>query len=114
DRLYRCVPGLQLDLGEGEEASGREEVPGRLRLRAGGSTITYRGVLRMAPETGGCRIEAEGKEARGTGSAKAALVIKADQATEEAAETDGPATIVRVTASAEVGGRLAEAGPKVA
>lgn len=70
DRVARCVPGLQRDA---DEAAG--PLSGRLRLRIGGSTITYRGVLRVGRRADVFEIEGEGTEARGSGSVKLALTV---------------------------------------
>lgn len=113
-RLRRCVPGLQVNAGDtsgteaaaGGAAAGRDKVSGRLRLRVGGSTITYRGVLRVSAGDGEYRIEAEGDEVRGTGTVKATLVVTLEAA-------DG-ATVLRLSGRAVAGGRLAAAGPTVA
>ncbi|MCQ8192802.1 SRPBCC domain-containing protein [Streptomyces rugosispiralis] len=69
-RVARCVPGLQQDA---DEAAG--PLAGRLRLRIGGSTITYRGSLRVVRRADGFEVEGEGGEARGSGSVKLALTI---------------------------------------
>jgi carbon monoxide dehydrogenase subunit G len=103
-RLRRCVPGLQVSAGD--ETGSDAEVAGRLKLRIAGSTITYRGVLRLTAQDGGVRIEAEGHEVRGEGGAKASLTIAADDA-------DG-ATQLRITGTVDADGRLAEADPKAA
>lgn len=70
DRVARCVPGLQQDA---DEAAG--PLAGRLRLRIGGSTITYRGALRVAERGDGFEVEGEGTEVRGGGSVKLALIV---------------------------------------
>lgn len=70
DRVARCVPGLQQDA---DEAAG--PLAGRLRLRIGGSTITYRGALRVAERGDGFEVEGEGTEVRGGGSVKLALTV---------------------------------------
>ncbi|MEV8059677.1 SRPBCC family protein [Streptomyces antimycoticus] len=70
DRVARCVPGLQRDA---DEAAG--PLSGRLRLRIGGSTITYRGVLRVGRRADAFEIEGEGTEARGSGSVKLTLTV---------------------------------------
>ncbi len=69
-RVARCVPGLQQDA---DEAAG--PLAGRLRLRIGGSTITYRGALRVVRRADAFEVEGEGSEARGSGSVKLALTI---------------------------------------
>ncbi len=70
DRVARCVPGLQQDA---DEAAG--PLAGRLRLRIGGSTITYRGALRIGRRADVYEIEGEGTEVRGGGSVKLALTL---------------------------------------
>ncbi|WP_030836172.1 SRPBCC domain-containing protein [Streptomyces hygroscopicus] len=70
DRVARCVPGLQQDA---DEAAG--PLAGRLRLRIGGSTITYRGALRIGRRADVFEIEGEGTEVRGGGSVKLALTL---------------------------------------
>jgi carbon monoxide dehydrogenase subunit G len=77
DRVARCVSALQRDAASpaGPPAG---TLTGRLRLRIGGSSITYRGSLRIAECDGGFEIEGEGAEARGGGVVKVALVIGLD------------------------------------
>ncbi|WP_328949318.1 SRPBCC domain-containing protein [Streptomyces sp. NBC_00184] len=73
-RVARCVPGLQQDA---EASAG--PLSGRLKVRAGGHTITYRGALRLTPLPGapyGVAVAGEGAEARGSGSAKLALAVR--------------------------------------
>ncbi|MFI9626947.1 hypothetical protein [Streptomyces sp. NPDC052042] len=60
-RVARCVPGLQQDA----DASA-DPLSGRLRIRADGHTITYRGALRLTvvPQDGpGGTADSEGREA---------------------------------------------------
>ncbi|RKT05515.1 carbon monoxide dehydrogenase subunit G [Streptomyces sp. 3211.6] len=73
-RVARCVPGLQQD-ADADAAAGA--VTGRLRLRVGSSTVTYRGTLALAerdPEhfTADC----EGAEVRGHGTVKLSAVLR--------------------------------------
>ncbi|ROQ81087.1 carbon monoxide dehydrogenase subunit G [Streptomyces sp. CEV 2-1] len=78
-RVARCVPGLQQDA---DASAG--PLAGRLKVRVGGHTITYRGALRLTALTGvaegdtayGVSVTGEGAEARGTGSAKLALTVR--------------------------------------
>ncbi|MGN5636524.1 SRPBCC domain-containing protein [Streptomyces sp. AC154] len=78
-RVARCVPGLQQDA---DASTG--PLAGRLKVRVGGHTITYRGALRITePADGpagdsayGVSVTGEGVEARGTGSAKLALAVR--------------------------------------
>ncbi|MGQ4488114.1 SRPBCC domain-containing protein [Streptomyces sp. SAS_281] len=78
-RVARCVPGFQQDA---DASAG--PLAGRLRIRAGGHTITYRGALRLTPVPGdpdvdsvhAVLVEGEGVEARGGGSAKLSLTLR--------------------------------------
>ncbi len=70
DRVARCVSAAQC-----ESASPNGTLAGRLRLRIGGSSITYRGRLRIAACDGGFEIEGEATESRGGGAVRLALVI---------------------------------------
>ncbi|MDX3073506.1 SRPBCC domain-containing protein [Streptomyces sp. NPDC088354] len=100
ERVARCVPGLQRDAGAAEGLAGR------LRLRIGGSTITYRGTLRLAPRGGGLSVEGEAVEARGAGTVKLALEVGVD------AVSGG--TLLTFTGGAQADGRLAEYDDAVA
>ncbi|MEU0336424.1 SRPBCC family protein [Streptomyces sp. NPDC006193] len=93
-RVARAVPGLQQD-------AGAEPVAGRLRLRVGGHSVTYRGVLRVAArEDGAYAVEADAAEARGAGSVKLALTLRLT-------EGDG-GTTVTVEGTADADGRIRE------
>ncbi|MEU2024173.1 SRPBCC domain-containing protein [Streptomyces sp. NPDC016469] len=78
-RVARCVPGFQQDA---DASAG--PLAGRLRIRAGGHTITYRGALRLTPLPGdpdvdsvhAVLVEGEGAEARGGGSVKLSLTLR--------------------------------------
>ncbi|RFC73209.1 SRPBCC domain-containing protein [Streptomyces sp. AcE210] len=90
--VARAVPGLQ------REASGDG---GRLKLRIGGHTITYRGSLRVTEtETGAFAVEGDGTEARGAGSVKFAVTVRV------AAASGG--SNVTFVASGSGDGRVAE------
>lgn len=105
DRLSRCVPGLRID------TLSAAELNGKLQLRIGTTTITYRGVAKLSHGTGGSiTLEAEGREARGNGGIKAALTITPIVAEES---DRGPGTMLHFLGQAEGDGRLArfEAGP---
>lgn len=93
-RIAASLPGWQPDPGE-------DVLTGRLRVRAGGSTITYRGSLRVTERAGGFSVEGDGAEARGTGTVKfslGVLVEEADQAV--------PGTMLSFTGTATADGRL--------
>ncbi|WP_441251306.1 hypothetical protein [Kitasatospora sp. McL0602] len=118
--LARCVPGLstEADAGDGQEISGR------LRVRIGSSTITYRGTLSLIQgREGVLTVLAEGQEARGNGAVTATVRIATEKAepaeqaaqadtagqpdtTEQPAGTDRAA--IRFTCDLSATGRLAE------
>ncbi|MFI5670593.1 SRPBCC family protein [Streptomyces sp. NPDC051704] len=67
--VARCVPGLQQDA---DAASG--PVAGRLKLRVGGNTVTYRGALTVTErDPDRFTVAGEGTEIRGTGTVKLVL-----------------------------------------
>lgn len=110
--LARCVPGLSTDASDAPERrtgtkrsdpSAPEEINGRLRLRIGGSTITYRGVISLIRSGGSGVLTAflEGQEARGEGEVLATVRLRV--------ESDGAeATVLRFSGDLTPGGRLAE------
>ncbi|MFE3602585.1 SRPBCC family protein [Streptomyces sp. NPDC059142] len=94
-RVARCVPGLQQDA---DASAG--PLSGRLKIRIGGHTITYRGALTLAERDGRFEAEAVGTEVRGSGSAKLTLTLGL---------TEAPGgTTVTLTGGARADGRLAE------
>ncbi|MCX2922387.1 SRPBCC domain-containing protein [Streptomyces sp. NEAU-W12] len=96
-RVARAVPGLQ------HEADA-EPVTGRLKVRIGSHSITYRGAVRVSRrDDGSYAVEGEGVEARGTGAVKLGLRL-----TPRAAE--GGATLT-VHGTVTAGGRVAELPP---
>ncbi|MGR6971757.1 SRPBCC family protein [Streptomyces cynarae] len=93
-RAARAIPGLQQD-------AGSEPVAGRLRVRAGGHTITYRGTLRIeGRDDGSYAVEGDATEARGTGTAKLSLSLRLTPA------EDG--TTLTFTGTATADGRIAD------
>lgn len=97
-RVARAVPGLQHD-------AGAEPVTGRLKVRIGGSSITYRGSVRVsARDDGSYAVEGEGTESRGTGSVKLALTLGLRDT------DDGSALTFDGSASAD--GRVTELPPE--
>jgi carbon monoxide dehydrogenase subunit G len=96
-RVAGAVPGLQQDAGE-------EPVTGRLKIRVGSNSITYRGSLRVTPQDDGAyAVEGDATEARGTGSVKLALTLRVQ-------ETDGGSTLT-FDGTATADGRVAELPP---
>ncbi|MBT2392647.1 SRPBCC family protein [Streptomyces sp. ISL-1] len=97
-RVARWVPGLQQDA---DESAG--PLSGRLKVRIGSHTITYRGTLRIVEQGEVFAVEGEGVEARGTGSAKVTLTIRPQPA-------EGGTTLT-FTATSRAEGRLAQLDP---
>jgi carbon monoxide dehydrogenase subunit G len=96
-RVARALPGLQQD-------AGAEPVAGRLKLRVGGHSVTYRGTARVvARDDGTYAVEADAAEVRGTGAVKVALTLRL-------ADTEG-GTTVTAEGTAEADGRIAELPP---
>ncbi|MGA4850195.1 SRPBCC family protein [Streptomyces sp. G5(2025)] len=102
ERVAGAVPGLQRDA---EEAA--EPLSGRLKVRAGGHTVTYRCVARAEGRADGTYvIEGEGAEVRGSGSVKLALTVRLMPA----AGGTGTTVVFGGTAAAE--GRITESSPQ--
>ncbi|MEU9228405.1 SRPBCC domain-containing protein [Streptomyces massasporeus] len=88
-RVARAVPGLQQD-------AGAEPVAGRLKIRVGSHSVTYRGAVRVSRRDGDAyAVEGEAEESRGSGSVKLSLRIAL-----RAAE-DGCTVVYDGTASAD-------------
>ncbi|MCI0383505.1 hypothetical protein [Streptomyces sp. CNQ085] len=111
ERVVRCVPGLQpeaLESGTPEAETSQMSGPGdgavvrgRLRVRIGGSSITYRGSLRLTCDgDGACTVRGEGAEARGDGSVELDLAIVPRPA------DDGEGTVLVCTGELRGGGRI--------
>ena len=96
-RVARAVPGFQQD-------AGTEPVAGRLKVRVGSHSITYRGAVRVsAQDDGTYAVEGDATEARGTGSVKLALTLRVR-------ESDGGCTVV-FDGTATADGRITELAP---
>ncbi|MFD0149181.1 SRPBCC family protein [Streptomyces sp. NPDC055721] len=95
-RVVRCVPGLQRDA---DAEAG--PLAGRLKIRVGGHTITYRGTLRVVERDGAITYEGQGAEARGKGSAELSLTVVLTPVDE--------GTSIGFTGALTAAGRLAEA-----
>ncbi|MFC8837971.1 SRPBCC domain-containing protein [Streptomyces griseoincarnatus] len=88
-RVARAVPGLQHD-------AGAEPVTGRLKVRIGGSSITYRGSVRVSAQDDGVyAVEGEASESRGDGTVRLSLRL-----TPRPADA-GTALVVTGTATAD-------------
>lgn len=97
-RVARCVPGLQQDADE-----SARPLSGRLKVRVGGHTITYRGALTLTERAGAFTAKGEGSEIRGTGSARLNVRIRLRES--------AGGTTVAFTATAASDGRLSEIAP---
>ncbi|MFD8646242.1 SRPBCC family protein [Streptomyces zaomyceticus] len=95
-RVARCVPGLQRDA---DAEAG--PLTGRLKVRVGGNTITYRGALKVVDRDGAITYEGQGTEARGKGSAELSLTVVLTPVAE--------GTSLSFTGGLTAAGRLAEA-----
>ncbi|MFC9128714.1 SRPBCC family protein [Streptomyces sp. NPDC057099] len=88
-RVARVVPGLQQD-------AGAEPVTGRLKIRVGSHSVTYRGAVRVSRrDDGAYAVEGEAEESRGSGSVELALRISLREA------EDGCTLVFDGTASAD-------------
>ncbi|MFF5967638.1 SRPBCC domain-containing protein [Streptomyces collinus] len=93
-RVARAVPGLQQD-------AGAEPVAGRLKIRVGSHSVTYRGAVRVSRRDDGTyAVEGEAEESRGSGSVGFTLRIALREA------EDGCTVSYDGTASAD--GRIKE------
>ncbi|MER5960987.1 SRPBCC family protein [Streptomyces sp. NPDC002057] len=95
-RVVRCVPGLQRDA---DAEAG--PLTGRLKVRVGGNTITYRGALKVVERDGAITYEGQGTEARGKGTAELSLTVVLTPVAE--------GTSLSFTGGLTAVGRLAEA-----
>ncbi len=96
-RVARAVPGLQQD-------AGAEPVAGRLKIRVGSHSVTYRGAVRLSRrDDGAYAAEGEAEESRGSGSVTLALRIALREA------DDGCTVAFDGTASAK--GRITDLPP---
>ncbi|MFK4103844.1 SRPBCC domain-containing protein [Streptomyces sp. NPDC019531] len=93
-RVARAVPGLQQD-------AGAEPITGRLKVRVGSHSITYRGTVHVSGrDDGSYAVEGDATETRGTGSVKLALALRLR-------DTDGGTTLT-FDGTATADGRVTE------
>ncbi|MEV5433889.1 SRPBCC domain-containing protein [Streptomyces sp. NPDC052701] len=93
-RVARAVPGLQQD-------AGADPVAGRLKVRVGGHSVTYRGSVRLSRQRDGAyAVEGGAAEARGTGTVRLSLRVRLRDA-------DGGTTLV-FDGTATADGRIAQ------
>lgn len=99
ERVAPCMPGAALD------SIDDDEFKGRLKVRLGAMTITYRGSARFTGRDESSRtvtIEGTGKEARGSGTASATVQARLHD--------EGAQTRVTVHTKLNVTGRPAQFG----
>lgn len=99
ERVAPCLPGAALDVFEGDEFTGR------MKVKVGPITVTYRGTARFEDvdkDSYSLAIQASGKEARGSGTASATVRARM--------EPREQATLVTVETSFNVTGRPAQFG----
>ena len=108
ERVARCVPGLQQAAAERDSddraagQTGEARITGRLRLRLGGSTITYRGWLSVLSQDEGFTAEGSGTEARGSGTVRLTLTAVPRPSDE------GEGTVLACLGGVDADGRIAE------
>jgi carbon monoxide dehydrogenase subunit G len=102
ERVAPCMPGATLDSIDGDEFSGR------LKVKLGAMTITYKGTARIAAKDAANRtvtMEGSGKESRGAGTAAATVQAHLHD--------EGKITRVTVHTKLNVTGRPAQFGRNI-
>jgi carbon monoxide dehydrogenase subunit G len=102
ERVAPCMPGATLDSIEGDEFTGR------LKVKLGAMTITYKGAARIASKDEATRtvtMEGTGKESRGAGTASATVQAHLHD--------EGEITRVTVHTKLNVTGRPAQFGRNI-
>ncbi|GAA2634262.1 SRPBCC domain-containing protein [Actinomadura fulvescens] len=111
ERVALCMPGATLDSADGDEYAGR------LKVKVGAMTVTYRGTARIASADESARtvtIEAAAKEARGSGTASATVQARLYPVTEPGEGPDERGTTrVTVHTKLNVTGRPAQFGRNI-
>jgi carbon monoxide dehydrogenase subunit G len=102
EKIAPCLPGATLDSVDGNEFTGR------LKVKLGAMTITYKGSARIASQDESAHtvtIEGTGKEARGSGTASATVQAQMHD--------EGEQTRVTVHTKLNVTGRPAQFGRNI-
>ncbi|MGH3381012.1 MAG: SRPBCC domain-containing protein [Actinoallomurus sp.] len=102
ERIAPCMPGATLDSVDGDEFTGR------LKVKLGAMTITYKGSARIASQDESAHtvsIEGTGKEARGSGTASATVQAQL--------HPEGERTRVTVHTKLNITGRPAQFGRNI-
>src|SRR3954447_11723384 len=101
ERIAPCMPGATVDEFDGEV------VTGRIKVKAGPVSLTYRGTAKFTerdPDTKNIVLDASGKETRGAGTASATVQAWLEP------ESSGEATKVSMHTTMNVTGRPAQFG----
>ena len=101
ERIAPCMPGASVDEFDGEV------VTGRIKVKVGPVSLTYRGTAKFTERDADARhivLEASGKETRGAGTASATVQASLEP------EPDGQATKVSMHTTMNVTGRPAQFG----
>jgi uncharacterized protein len=99
ERVAPCLPGATLEEVDGDTDTGR------VKVKVGPVQVTYRGTARLVeadPVTRTGRIEASGRESRGTGTADAEVTATLVE--------DGDGTLVTVVTDLTISGKVAQFG----
>jgi uncharacterized protein len=99
EKVAPCLPGATLEEVDGDTYTGR------VKVKVGPMQVVYRGTARLAEvdeEAKRGRIEARGKETRGTGTASADVVAELEE--------DGDGTKVIVVTDLTITGKPAQFG----
>jgi carbon monoxide dehydrogenase subunit G len=99
ERIAPCMPGATVESFDGET------VTGRVKVKVGPIQVTYSGTARFIEKNEPGRrvtLDASGKEARGSGTAKATIVA--------VLQDDGEQTLVNVTTNLAITGKPAQFG----
>jgi carbon monoxide dehydrogenase subunit G len=102
ERVAPCMPGATLDSIDGDEFTGR------LKVKLGAMTITYKGAARIAAKDEASHtvtMEGTGKESRGAGTASATVQAQLHD--------EGDSTRVTVHTKLNVTGRPAQFGRNI-
>jgi carbon monoxide dehydrogenase subunit G len=99
ERIAPCMPGATVESFDGET------VKGRVKVKVGPIQVTYGGTARFIEKNEAGRrvtLDASGKEARGSGTAKATIVA--------VLQDEGSSTLVNVTTDLAITGKPAQFG----
>src|SRR6202012_3419790 len=114
ERIAPCMPGATVEEFDGEV------VTGRIKVKVGPVSLTYRGTAKFIERDADAKVivlEASGKESRGAGTASATVRASLEPESDGAATKASMHTVMNVTGRpaqfgrgviAEVGGKLAQ------